>query len=192
MHPYLENITTLLSDFDERWAFCGGWAIDLVLNRITREHKDVDMMLFREQQLVMQKYLFERGWKLKYAHGGQLFRWKDGEFLELPIHTIWCKHESHTPDFLEILLNEKDENHFVFRRDARIQRDLGKTFVETLSGLIALAPEIVLLYKSNNLAHADNQHDFTVGIKILSEEQRLWLYNALRILYGEHEWRERL
>ena len=49
LHPHLKDITTLLSDFDEKWAFCGGWAIDLALNCVTREHKDVDIMLFREQ-----------------------------------------------------------------------------------------------------------------------------------------------
>lgn len=32
------------------WAICGGWAIDLWLDRPVREHADVDVAVFREDQ----------------------------------------------------------------------------------------------------------------------------------------------
>lgn len=45
--PVLEQIATLLSPLPITWGFCGGWAIDLALNHITRPHKDVDVAILR-------------------------------------------------------------------------------------------------------------------------------------------------
>src|SRR3712207_5969706 len=95
-------IAALMADFDWPWAFCGGWAIDLWLGRVTREHKDVDILVFRRDQRAVQSYLRARGWTLEIAHHGVLTPWAEGEFIELPRHGIWCKNPAHDPDFLEV------------------------------------------------------------------------------------------
>ena len=192
MHPQLKHIATLLSGFDEQWAFCGGWAVDLWLNRITRQHKDIDITVFRKDQLSLQSYLLRRGWQLRIAHQGQLMRWAAGQWLDLPLHAIWCKHETHEPDFLEVLFNEADETHFIFRRYKRIRRALDNAVVPTKSGWLTLAPEIVLLYKSRDPTDANNRHDFKVGQATLNVEQRLWLKRALEMVDDKHEWLAKL
>ena len=52
----------LLAGYSKPWAVCGGWAIDLFLNHVTRAHKDVDFAILRKDQLMIQKYLSSQGW----------------------------------------------------------------------------------------------------------------------------------
>jgi len=119
--PAIESITTLLSPLAMTWGFCGGWAIDLFLNRITRSHKDVDVAILRTDQRFIFDFLRHQGWVLEQAVDGQLHPFQQDEFLTLPVHTIWCRKAGYYPDFLEVLLNESEGEQFVFRRDRSIR-----------------------------------------------------------------------
>lgn len=184
----LETIIRLMQTFDRPWAICGGWALDLFLGQPTRPHEDVDIAVLRRDQLLLQKFLRRRGWTTAIAHDGQLVSWADGEFLELPLHSIWCKHAKHNPDFMEILLNEADETHFLFRRDTTIIREWAWAFLQTESGIPILAPEIVLLYKASAPEEDKNTFDFQMSVTGLYPEQRQWLKTALLHLYPTHIW----
>lgn len=59
-----------LAGVDAPWAVCGGWAIDLYLNKLTWPHKDVDFAIRRRDQLVFQRHLEGRGWSLEVAENG--------------------------------------------------------------------------------------------------------------------------
>lgn len=184
----IEGIAALLSPLSVTWGFCGGWAIDLFLNRVTRPHKDVDVAILRSDQRIVFNFLRQRGWVLEKAVDGSLIPLKENELLVLPIHTIWCRNIHFQPDFLEILLNEYEDNHFLFRRNRSIQYPLNKAFLISSSGFPILAPEIALLYKSNNILEAENRHDFQSALSALSTERKQWLAQALRTLSPEHEW----
>jgi Aminoglycoside-2''-adenylyltransferase len=186
--PPLENIATLLTPLPVTWGFCGGWSIDLFLNRITRSHKDVDVAILRREQQIVFAALRQQGWILEQAINGTLQPFEDNEFLMLPVHEIWCKHASFYPDFLELLLNESEGDRFLFRRNRSIQCQLSEAFVISPSGLPVLAPQIALLYKSNDLPVTGNQLDFYVALPYLSVRQKQWLTHALSILSPEHEW----
>ena len=184
----IEGIATLLSPLSVTWGFCGGWAIDLFLNRITRPHKDVDVAILRADQSIVFDFLRQKDWTLEKAIDGSLSPLKENDLLVLPIHTIWCRNAHFQPDFLEVLLNEYEGSHFLFRRNRSIQYPLSKAFVISSSGLPILAPEIALLYKSNNILEAENRHDFQTALPALSTERKQWLAQALRTLSPEHEW----
>ncbi|HXQ36898.1 MAG TPA: hypothetical protein VN843_23000 [Anaerolineales bacterium] len=180
----------IFADYDRPWAVCGGWALDLFLNRATRSHKDVDFALLRKDQLSIQKYLSSRGWKLEKAVSGELIPWQMGEWLNLPVHTIWCKNPKASPDFVELLFNEVDEINFHFRRDTSITLPLEKMIVLSASGIPILAPEIVLLYKSKNVEASPYVGEFKKVSPYLSSEARDWILAALRKLYANHVWLE--
>jgi hypothetical protein len=74
----------IMKDFPRSWCVCGGWAIDLFINRLTRPHKDVDFAIWRRDQLALHAYLTAQGWSLEKAVDGQLMPWPEGEFIELP------------------------------------------------------------------------------------------------------------
>lgn len=176
------------ADYDRPWAVCGGWAIDLFLNRITRSHKDIDFVILRKDQLIIQETFWSRGWTLEKAFKGQLVPWQTGEWIDLPVHIIWCKNPKASPDFIELLFNETDEVNFMFRRDHSITLPLGKMIVSTASGIPILAPEIVLLYKSANTEDPSAATDFKNVLPRLSSETRGWLAVALKKLYTNHVW----
>lgn len=184
----LQNIVSLLSDCPAAWAIGGGWSIDLFVNRATRLHKDVDIAVFRRDQKLFYDYLNERGWQLNIAHQGQLTTWQAGDTIHLPRHVIWCKHPDFRPNFLELLFNEANETHFLFRRDSSIQVKLKRAIITSASGIPILAPEITLLYKSKNIGHEGNATDFQNTLPHLSAAQRDWLQQALQQQYGEHDW----
>jgi hypothetical protein len=185
--PEARAVTALLADFTRPWAFCGGWAIDLFLDRQTRAHKDVDIAVARRDQLRLQAYLAGRGWHLQIAHQGTLTDWQPGEYVELPRHGIWCQNPAAEPDFLEILLNEIDDGIFRFRRDPTVTRSLDEAFIRAPGGLPILAPEIALLYKSSSL-EPENRADFQAALPALNPSRRAWLGDALARQNPAHPW----
>lgn len=174
--------------YERPWAVCGGWAIDLCLNRVTRPHKDVDFAVFRRDQLVIQEYLSSRGWTLEKAADGQLVPWHPGEWIDLPVHVIWCKNANASPDHVELLFNEVDEGNFLYRRDTSITLPLEKTILSSPSGIPVLAPEIVLLYKSAKPEDPSASADLKNILPQLSLETCDWIIAALRKLNPNHVW----
>lgn len=191
----LHNIIDLLSAFPHPWMFAGGWAIDLFLGSVTRPHKDVDVAIFREHQLDLQRCM--RGWRMFIADSGRLEPWRAGDYIQLPRHTIWayapgsaaCNVEVQ-PD-LEVLFNERDEGNWVFRRNSLVARWLALVCLRTASGIPYLAPEIALLYKSKDPRDEDRA-DFNTVVGSMSGEQRTWLRDALETQSPGHEWLERI
>jgi hypothetical protein len=178
----------IFTDYDRPWAVCGGWAIDLFINRVTRVHNDVDFFVLRKDQLVIQECLLTRGWALEKAVNGQLISWQKGEWIDLPIHTIWCRNSVLSPDFVELLFNEVDEANFLFRRDISITLPAEKMIRSSESGIPILAHEIILLYKSAKPEDPSASADFRNVLPGLSSESRNWLVLALNKLYRDHIW----
>jgi hypothetical protein len=185
-----KRVGLLLAGLTRPWYVCGGWALDLFLQRVTRQHKDVDVAMARSDQATVQHYLRQRGWRLEKAVKGNLAPWEDGERLTLPVHGVWCRHDHYKPDFIELLFNEIDETHFRYRRDQSIEMKRDRMWFRTEQGLPVLAPEIVLLYKST--AAEENEADFQATVGYLSKERREWLRESLRRTSGQHRWIEYL
>lgn len=171
------------------WFIAGGWAIDLFLGKITRPHDDIEIAVFRQDQLEIQKYLSD--WTLKKAENGKLLNWNQSESLELPVHAIHCFNEQTEPSFLEILLNERDENEWLYRRNKQITKPLPELFLTSQSGIKFLCPEVVLLYKSKN-PRAKDEQDFENALKYLNYESKEWLKDALLIDDSTHHWLKKL
>jgi hypothetical protein len=112
--------------------------------------KDVDIGIWRPDQLALCAYLTARGWMPKKAIDGQRLPWLENEFINLPIHAISCKHPNAQPSRIEVLFNEASNGYFHFRRDLSITMPLADAIVHTKAGVPILAPEIefVLLHFS--------------------------------------------
>jgi hypothetical protein len=63
VHP--QELAEFLASFARPWWICGGWALDLFLDRETRRHDDLDVALLRKDQVALFDYL--RAWDLHYA-----------------------------------------------------------------------------------------------------------------------------
>jgi len=78
----------LMRGYEGLWWVGGGWAFDLFLNRTTRAHDDLDVVVLRDDQERMRQHLAD--WDIQVAHGGGLTPWH-GERLELPLHGLWAR-----------------------------------------------------------------------------------------------------
>ena len=181
----LQSVIDLLGDYKGQWAIAGGWAIDLFLGRSTRAHADVDIAVFRDQQAELRATFST--FEFRLAIDGQLVDWERGRVLELPLHEI---HATSPIGTIEFLLNERRDDRWVYRRDARIERPLSRAIVRSSSGPL-LAPEIVLLYKSKE-PRATDDADLANTIPQLPGEARAWLTAALELSAPSHPWIQRL
>lgn len=188
LDPDLDSVVHLMAGYGHRWAICGGWALDLFRDRITRPHRDVDVAILRGDQLAVQAYLRDHGWALEIAHQGRLTPWRDGEFLDPPLHAIWCRHPDRQPDLVEILFSSHRDDLYLFRHDESITRPLDRAFQVAPCGIPILAPEIVLLIKARYPEREDADHDFEAAAPHLSVERRAWLCDALAHHLPGHRW----
>lgn len=171
-----------------QWLIGAGWALDAWLFFVGRVHHDVDVIVWRDQQLKLQAWLVMRGWTLHAVQNGLYSPWQSGQTLELPIHQL---HAERGAERLEVLFAERDAMRWVYRRDPRISRELSRATLETAFGFHVLAPEIVLLFKSKSAdgaSRSKDQADFERSVTRLRPEARGWLRDALLVTNPQHEW----
>ncbi|MBT2642460.1 hypothetical protein J7I80_09495 [Bacillus sp. ISL-41] len=178
---------SLMSDFNRPWYIAGGWAVDLYLGYVSREHGDIEILVYREDQTFLKEYF--KKWHMDKVVDRELKPW-GGEFLDLPVHELHASNKQ-SGDKFEILLNETEGLDWVYRRDLRVKMPLMEAGSLTARGLPYLNPLIVLLYKSKYIRPKDQQ-DFLIIYNKLSRKQKDWLSNALVLQDPEHMWLEKL
>ncbi|MBA2334683.1 MAG: hypothetical protein H0V90_07080 [Blastocatellia bacterium] len=179
------QIAAVLRDFKPSWFVAGGWAIDLFLEKETRPHQDIEIAVFRKDQVALHDYF--DGWLLRKVVNREMVIWHRDEWLTLPIHEVHCYNETAQPPQIEILLNESNETEWLYRRNENVRRSLVEIKLESSAGVNFLCPEIVLLYKSKNLRAKDEQ-DFQAVVKRLDAERKEWLKDAIKVSNSEHHW----
>ena len=185
-----------MSTFRSAWWLCGGWAIDAWLGRQTRDHPDVDIAIFQEDQRVIFDHL--AGWQL-VAHDPNVVDnsaepW-DGRGLDLPGHIHGRADDADLPDrldaptqagfSLDIQLIERSGGDWVFSREPLIILPLHQCVRLSAWGLPALVPEALLFYKAAELRRRDKL-DFQALLPQLGDGQRDWLRNAISLV--GHPW----
>ncbi len=176
------------------WYLAGGWAIDVFVGRVTRQHQDVDLVIGRLHQRTVYQHLADRAWYMIVPHPdgltgkGTIEVW-DGTPLELPAHQILAEDEhGHR---IEFLLSEIDEGLWRSSRNPEVTMPTVRMALTTSDGIRYLAPEIVLLYKAK-LGRTWDEVDFDTALPEMSVGQRDWLSHALEEEQPGHPWLDRL
>lgn len=185
------EVAEIFNGCQVRWWVAGGYAIELAAGRPIREHSDIDILLLRRDQLVVQQAL--PGWQWQAADPpGSLRSWQPAEQLPAGVHDIWCRPGPGEPWRIQVMLDESSGNDWVSRRDERIRRPITSLGSVTADGIPYLAPEIQLFYKANARRPKD-EADFAAVLPTLTTPQRRWLGDVLSLAYGpEHPWQARL
>jgi hypothetical protein len=79
----------------------------------------------------------------------------------------------------------------VYRRDSAVRKPLAEVGVIALDGVPILVPEVVLLYKANELTEKD-EADFRSALPHLTPSRKAWLLGALDETRPNHPWARRL
>ena len=189
--PSPAEVAQIFSRCEARWWIAGGYAIELAAGIPVREHGDIDVLLLRPDQHVVQHALPTWQWHAADPPG-TLRPWRPGERLPVGIHDIWCRPGNEQPWRIQIMLDEFSAGDWVSRHDRRIRRPVASIGSVTADGIPYLEPEIQLFYKARNPRPKD-EIDFAVILPMLTQAQRQWLGDALEIAYApDHPWRARL
>lgn len=159
-------VCSLLSSLAVPYWITGGWAIDLAVGRVTRDHADVDVMLLERDKHALWNDFPEAG--VQIAGRGR-------EARRLTLHSR---------DLLlpaDVFLAQAEGTFWVHRRGAyRVMRPLAD-ITRHRDGIPFLAPEVVLLFKARSTADRD-QHDVETVLPVLDAGQRSWLQDTLKLL----------
>lgn len=214
MNHLVEEAKILLQGREFSYAICGGFALDLFLGYESRVHGDIDVLAFWEDRETIITYMQSKGFCVyEMLGGGKVHRITDIRTQEKRRKNIFCCTEDcelvrlydteeqdvfwfefqhiglSTLNYIEFLFNEKTEDEFVYVRDNRVKRELGKAIL-VKDGVTYLAPELCLLFKSTDIEREGYQQDFELAVDKLSQEQRTWFENAMEMLYPEgHKWK---
>ena len=159
-------VCSLLSGLTVPYWIAGGWAIDLAVGQVTRDHADVDVMLLERDKHALRDDLPEDEVQITG-------RDKEPRRLALRSQNLLLP--------TEVILAEADGTFWVHRRGAyRVQRPLAG-ITRHRDGIPFLAPEVVLLFKVRSKADKD-QHDVETALPVLDAGQRSWLQETLKRL----------
>jgi len=197
------------------YTFCGGFAIELFLNRSIRKHGDIDISVFWNDRNKIILYMQSLGWQVYEMYSGgiahhitdiknqikakrNIFCFKDGcELVRLiaqsdkDMYYLDFNHrEQKELNFIEYLFNNNSVNSFLYARNEDISLPLSKAILSQ-SEIPYLAPELVLLYKSTETEREGYQLDYNSAMAEMNTEQKLWLQAALKTMNPSgHKWLE--
>ena len=201
------RVADLMSAFRRRWFLCGGWAVDAWLGRQTRDHQDVDISVFEDDQRALFDHL--SGWHL-IAHDSvtpdSTESW-DGRRLERPAHghaslsldavSAWVSEPAaqHDGFELEVILNERSGREWIFSVDPRLILNLRRCIQRSSWGLPTAVPEILCFYKATAYfgfkdvkERPQDESDFLELLSLLSSTRRKWLREAIARVQPDHPW----
>jgi hypothetical protein len=183
VHP--SEVAEHLCSLRAPWWVAGGWALDLFVGSQSRSHKDLDIGVLRKDALLVCSALST--WEIFEAKDGLLTRIREGSAPRAQVNSLWCRPADATDWTFELMLDEFEDDRWVFRRDPAIQRSFSLAVRRDSSGIPFLAPEIQLLYKAR-AARPEDQADFDHVAPRLDADARTWLRTALTKVDPRHAW----
>ena len=182
----------LMTGLEVAWWIAGGWAIDLFLNRSTRHHVDIDVLVLRKDQVSACRHLSRIGWDLwAVDRPGHLRPIEPAKQVESSIHDIWCRPNGQAAWALQLMLAESSGERWLYRRDPEVSLQLSEVGFETVEGIPYVAPQVELLFKSMSPRPQD-EADFTLTVPELPPAARRWLASAISSADPLHPWLARL
>jgi hypothetical protein len=175
----------VLAALDTLWWVAGGWALELFCEYSYRSHKDLDIGILRRHAPIVLAAL--DAWEFFEAKNGMLFRLVAGDVPSAAANSLWGRPNGETKWTLELLLDESDGDHWVFRRNSAITMPLARAIRHNSEGIPYLAPEIQLLYKARALRPED-QADFNCCAPLLDDQALQWLQEAIGTTDSNHPW----
>jgi hypothetical protein len=203
-------VRDVLRGLDVRWFLSGGWAADAWLGRTTREHGDVDITVFHDDQRAIFEHL--AGWAL-VAHDPNgpddtTEQWS-GRHLDMPAHVhvpasgsalSTVPTRTHSAYEFEFLLNERAGGQWILNREADITVAVDTTIQVSPWGVPTAPPEIVIFFKADahlsaaEIADSDggprprDEQDVAALLPKLTDGARAWVHRSIAAVRPRHPW----
>ncbi|TCZ79345.1 hypothetical protein E0485_05655 [Paenibacillus albiflavus] len=183
-----KKLELLMKFYEKPWFVAGGWTIDLLINEITRDHKDMDICIFREDAEYALQYFHD--WDINVAIPGEhrLEKVTQMTDIELP---RYCLHLFKEQEFIELLLTSRIEDQVIFRKNNQIKMSMDD-FCNKSGEIPFVNPAWQLLFKSLSTREED-EHDFLVYMNRVSDNKsKSWLLQSMKVMNGNKRWIEEL
>jgi len=180
----LDQLALIMQAFTKPWFVAGGWAIDLAIGNVTREHKDIDLCIFREDAADLLSYF--QTWQIQVAVPGDYYLKKVVNLNDLrpPRYRL---HLFNGNEFLEIFLTEKVNHDVIFIKNKKVKLNLND-FSRGVLPLPFLNPAWELLFKSLDPREED-EHDFIVYKQLVADySSKKWLLESMIMVNGNQKW----
>jgi len=183
----------MMEGWSRPWFICGGWAIDLFLGELSREHEDIEVGVFRDDQEALRSHFAGRRLEKVVRSGAQgaWVLWEEREHLMLPVHQVRVAGLEAGGYPVEFLLHERDGSAWSSRRHPGLTRAIGEVVMESFLGVPILVPEVQLLFKAKGTREKDDA-DLVKVLPRMALERSRWLLAALEKYHAGHEWIHRL
>jgi hypothetical protein len=170
---------------------------------VTREHHDVDVAVFHEDQRALFAHLrLNLPGARPVGHDDLVASdtdetW-DGRTLSMPAHVHTRSPGGFEPEFH---LNDRAGDSWVVRRDPPITMPLDAAVVPSAWGVPVVSPEVALYYKAvppmwrgapPDPPRPHDDEDLRALAPLLRPRARGWLSNALSLARPDHPWRATL
>jgi hypothetical protein len=113
-------VARVMRGYRHPWFVSGGWAIDLFVGRVTREHTDIEVGAFFPHQDALRRHL--RDWELARIRDDAWEPWADGDTIELPEFQIQARSSRRSPHVFDLFLNPLDGGEGLSRRHRDLRR----------------------------------------------------------------------
>jgi hypothetical protein len=174
------DAAAMLAPVTVPWWIAGGWALDLFVGTQTRQHKDLDVGIARSSAPAVLSALGD--WEFFEAKDGALYR--PDAVPRAQVNCLWGRPLGERDWSLELLLEEVEQDEWVYRRARSIRVALARALRRDASGLNYLAPELQLIYKARS-AREEDQADYARVLPLLDRNARDWLEQALETAHPE-------
>jgi hypothetical protein len=171
------------------WCVVGGWAIDLALGRVTREHEDLEIGVPQAAFPRVLRHLQQQGYVLHEAADGETRRLGPGEPPRPPSHQAWVEETPERVWRLDVMLEPTEPPTWLSWRHADTRAPFD--FMVAAGPIPHLKPHGVLLYKAKWMRPKD-EADLANALPMLSADERAWLIEALQLAHPGHAWIQRL
>lgn len=182
--PALAMAHQLLADLAVPFWIAGGWALDLHLGEQSRRHGDVDVLIRAADADIVAASLSATP-LVQHPRTSQTRPWVRGEVLTPGPDVLFLPHTEPCP--VQVLLAASDGDDWVYHRGSGRVRKPWLEITRTTAGLPHLTPEIVLLFKAQELRDRDHV-DFAAVRNHLTTDQRAWLAERIRPRFPDHPW----
>lgn len=184
--PALRFVRDWFAAYQRPYWIVGGWAIDLFVGRISREHSDVDLLVLARDLDHLADVLEPRP-VVQHPHTREMRTWRPGEVLTPGPDTLVVP-DLDSPAPIQILLAAADGEDWVYHRGSgSLRRPLPDVTLHSPNGLPFLTPELVLMFKANEQRPHDDA-DLDAALPSLGPDRRRWLADRLVRRHPDHRW----
>jgi len=180
------EVADRLAGTSARWYVAAGWALDLFVGGLGRDHDDLEIGVPRERFADIAAAFPDFEWDV--VGNGQV--WPFPEEAD-SMHQTWLRDPATGHYHLDVFREPHRGDHWICRRDALIGRPYDDLIMRTDDGIPYVIPEVVLLFKAK-APRTKDQSDFRQALPMMDATRRSRLAGWLSRVHPGHPWLELL